>query len=93
MDPKEWPFKLEVDTSHVWDAFMILSLLRDCGEHNQLLRVPHTGLQKDRFTMAVRARNARIRAFGLPDVLHRCTLCTRYFDRRAEGKGISESHH
>ncbi|KAH9835606.1 uncharacterized protein C8Q71DRAFT_709438 [Rhodofomes roseus] len=68
--PDDWPFKMELETKQVWDAFTIVSLLEDCHKRNEVLRVPHTGLQKDRFTEAVRARNGRIRTFGFPNVLH-----------------------
>ncbi|KIJ13544.1 hypothetical protein PAXINDRAFT_163619 [Paxillus involutus ATCC 200175] len=47
-------------TEHVWDAFVLLALLRDHATHSLLLVVPHVGLQKDRFQAAMQERNERI---------------------------------
>ncbi|KAJ7921546.1 hypothetical protein B0H13DRAFT_2415239, partial [Mycena leptocephala] len=53
---KDWPpshsFKLR--TEHVWDGFLILSLLEDHEERTKILRVPHDGEQKTRFNDAIR---------------------------------------
>ncbi|KAJ7884428.1 hypothetical protein B0H13DRAFT_2537394, partial [Mycena leptocephala] len=55
---KDWPpsqsFKLR--TEHVWDGFLLLSLLEDYQERNKILQVPHDGEQKVRFDDAIRER-------------------------------------
>ncbi|KAF9034412.1 hypothetical protein BDZ89DRAFT_1227227 [Hymenopellis radicata] len=72
--PPERSFKLR--TEHVWDAFLILSLLEDQLEHDSLsLSVPDTGDQSKRFTDAVRARNDRMRKTGQPEYAHFCDKC------------------
>jgi hypothetical protein len=48
-DPS-WKFGTKLTTEHVWDAFILLSLLEDHRERNMVLTLPHTGKQKDRFT-------------------------------------------
>lgn len=40
------------------------------------LHVPHTGLQRDRFTEAMRERNMRIANRGQPELAHACVVCT-----------------
>lgn len=90
--PSSWPFGFRLQTAHVWDAFVVLSLLEDRAINNGgFLDVPHGGDQQDRFKEATRERNARIQAYGQPEVFHRCDKCTRFFDDRATGGGISKT--
>jgi hypothetical protein len=55
-----------IDTSinlrheHVWDGFIILTLLEDLAARSETLRVPHTGDQQDRFTTAMEEHNTHI---------------------------------
>ncbi|TFY71904.1 hypothetical protein EVG20_g1111 [Dentipellis fragilis] len=56
MDP-DWGVSPTVRCEEVSDAFTLLSLLEDCEHRNTVLEVAHTGLQKDRFTAAVQARD------------------------------------
>ena len=70
-------FKLR--TEHMWDAFVILSLLRDHEGHQLNLEVPHTGLQKDRFKPAMQERNLWFVQEGQPEIDHWCRKCTRIY--------------
>ena len=81
-----WPWGFKLKTEHVWDAFVILSLLHDCQERSLQLEVPHTGLQKDRFTTAMRQRNSRFVQEGQAEIDHWCRKCTRiYHEYNADG--------
>lgn len=72
--------KFEITTEHVWDAYVITSLLEDCKQRCKSLLVPHTGAQSDQFTAAMEARNRRIRLYGYEDsCLHYCAKCTRFY--------------
>lgn len=76
--PDGWPtFALSSD--HVWDGFIILSLLEDHQTQGTVLCVPHGGERRDRYTAAVQARNTRIRLYGQEELRHICDKCSRYF--------------
>jgi hypothetical protein len=45
-----WQFGKVLTTDHVWDSFIVWTLLEEHSKRNRRLEVPHTGLQKDRFT-------------------------------------------
>lgn len=76
----EWGFSNRLTTNHVWDAFIILSLLEDSLSSSRHLKVPHTGAQTNRFNVAMEERNARIILNGQPDaVQHACDRCMRIF--------------
>ncbi|KAJ7104620.1 hypothetical protein C8R44DRAFT_639957 [Mycena epipterygia] len=55
-----WQFGSCLTTDHVWDAFIVLTLLDHSERNGVCLAVPHTGAQKDRFTAAMRARNLEV---------------------------------
>jgi hypothetical protein len=74
-----WPWGFKLKTEHVWDTFVILSLLHDCEGRGLQLEVPHTGLQKDRFTIAMRQCNSRLVREGQPEIDHWCRKCTRIY--------------
>jgi hypothetical protein len=86
---KDWPpersFKMR--TEHVWDGFLLLSLLEDYEERKEVLRVPDTGEQSARFTEVMRERNARFRLNGQPEWSHHCDKCMRVWK---EGDGLSK---
>ncbi|KAI0669972.1 hypothetical protein C8Q78DRAFT_976510 [Trametes maxima] len=67
-------------TEHVWDGFIINSLLKDACDRHYVLQVPHIGNQKDRFTAAMQARNEYMRRSGQPEFAHWCTKCHRRYD-------------
>jgi len=74
-----WQFGSKLTSNHVWDAFIIVSLLDDCVRTNTMLRVPHTGEQKDRFSVAMLDRNNRIILYGQPEVPHCCNKWTHFY--------------
>jgi hypothetical protein len=85
-DSLEWPFSFLATTELVWDSFVLLSLLEDCQRRLATLILPHTGLQRDRFTVAIRERNIRFRLYGQPNIRHYCKKCVRFFD---DGRKVS----
>ena len=74
-----WQFGSKLRTEHVWDAFVLITLLRDCEASHRQLEVPHSGLQKNRFTSAMEERNLRIIHDGQDEIDHICDSCTRTF--------------
>ncbi|KAJ6564878.1 hypothetical protein DFH09DRAFT_1475350 [Mycena vulgaris] len=58
---KDWPPErsFKMCTEHVWDGFLILSLLEDYEQRDRVLSVPDTGEQSVRFTEAM-PENGRI---------------------------------
>lgn len=75
MPPSDWKFGFTLTTKHVWDAFLVLSLLEDFDRRSKTLVLPHGGEQKDRFQDALHARNIRFRLYSQPEVRHHCTKC------------------
>ena len=70
---------MKLTTEHVWDAFILLSLLEDHRERNMVLTLPHTGKQKDRFTKEMADRNGCIIRKGQPEIAHYCAKCMRTY--------------
>ena len=86
----EWQFVPRLRTEQVWDTFVLVSLLDDKMRYQQQLLVPHTGMQKDRFTEAMEERNRDIIYNGQPNVVrHACDKCFRTY-KTASGE-IRES--
>lgn len=77
--PPDWPFGFKLKTDHIWDSFIILSLLEDSHARQESLEVPHTGAQKDRFTPTIKARNLRFRLYSQPELRHYCNKCVRFY--------------
>lgn len=76
--PAGWDFKAStLDGEEVFDGVVVISLLEDCRLRRARLRVPHGGLQCDRYTKAMEARNLRYRLYGMPDIDHTCSKCVR----------------
>ena len=48
--PPGWPVSFVVSPEHVWDVFIIHSLLEDAVDHKEFLVVTHSGAQHVRFT-------------------------------------------
>ncbi|KAF8060185.1 hypothetical protein FPV67DRAFT_1674149 [Lyophyllum atratum] len=67
--PDDWAFGFTVTTEHVWDAFVILSLMEDFERRSKTLVIPHTGAQKDCFTNALQERNIRFRLYSQPELI------------------------
>ncbi|KAF8075908.1 hypothetical protein FPV67DRAFT_1649010 [Lyophyllum atratum] len=74
-----WQFGMSLTTEHVWDAFVIWTLWSDHRKRNIELSVPHTGLQKDRFTVLMDSRNEHVILYGQEEVPHYCNKCMRVF--------------
>jgi hypothetical protein len=89
--PPGWNFGFSLTPAHVYDGFIVLSLLEDHQSRQSTLVVPHDGEQKDRFTMAMRARNALIRLYSQAEIRHFCNLCIRVY-KDANGKGMRTHH-
>ncbi len=77
----DWQFGSVIRTEHVWDAFRILSLLEHSLRQGEVLVVPHTGEQKERFDVAMQQRNDHIIRFGQPELRHYCDKCIRIYER------------
>jgi hypothetical protein len=77
--PVDWPFKPALKGDHVYHGFIITSLVDDHHERHKILTVPHDGEQEDRFKQAIRERNARIKLYGQPEILHACEKCVRFY--------------
>ncbi|KAG1750235.1 hypothetical protein EDB19DRAFT_1937408 [Suillus lakei] len=65
--PASYGVKFEVYIDHVWDGYVISSLLEDCKHRKCSLIIPHTGEQRDRFTTAMIARNRQTQLYGYDD--------------------------
>jgi hypothetical protein len=87
--PRDWPYTASLKGDHIYDGFLIISLLEDHSTRNSILTVPHHGDQAKRFTEAIRARNARMRLYGQPEILHCCDVCMRIYEK--PGTGASSS--
>ncbi|KAF7323566.1 hypothetical protein MKEN_00576900 [Mycena kentingensis (nom. inval.)] len=59
-----WQFGCKLTTNHVYDAFIILTLLDYHQRNHTNLVVPHNGEQKDRFMRAMEARNDEVIRLG-----------------------------
>lgn len=78
--PTEWKLSNRLTPNHVWDGFIIYSLLQDRERRGFLLQVPHTGAQANRFKEAMEERNRYIILNGQPDaVRHACDKCMRVY--------------
>ncbi|KAI0039532.1 hypothetical protein FA95DRAFT_1585268 [Auriscalpium vulgare] len=75
-----WQFGFSLTTEQVWDAFILLALLRDHERRSQLLHVPHSGEQRDRFVTAMQRRNELIVFAGQPELRHYCDRCMRIYE-------------
>jgi hypothetical protein len=84
--PPSWQFGSSLSHKHVYDGFVLLSLLQDHQARQSTLIVPHTGPQKDRFKTAMQERNAHIRLYGQPELRHRCNKCVHVYPA-ANGEG------
>jgi hypothetical protein len=73
---------------HVYDGFLVLTLLRHWFDLGSALVVPRTGLQEDRFKDAAITFNAYIRLYGMPTHRHGCKRCCRFYEAAGDaGKG------
>lgn len=71
-------FTKDVTMDHVWNAFIITSLLEDCRQQRCILEVDQRHNQSERFTQAMLDRNRRMRLYNQPLARrHFCSKCTR----------------
>ncbi|KAG2037617.1 hypothetical protein BDR03DRAFT_1050033 [Suillus americanus] len=85
--PDSYLVKFEITGDHVWDAFVITTLLEDCKRCMCSLTVPQTGNQQDQFMQAMIDRNRCIQLYGFEDVRqHYCNRCTRMY---ANDQGVT----
>lgn len=76
---QDWQFRTSPTTEEVWDAFVILALLDGHQRCGSCLHIPHDNCQKDRYTVAMRARNEHIIMHGQDELPHACHGCMRVF--------------
>jgi hypothetical protein len=76
-----WQFGSLLTTDHVWDSFIILTLLEYHQRNKTYLQVPNVGDQRDRFTAAMAARNEEVILSGQDVVGHCCDKCMREWTR------------
>jgi len=79
-EPGDWKYGSLLKPSHIYDAFVIYSLLEFHQTRQSTLVVPHVGDQSYRLIEAMRARNAIIRLYGQPEIRHYCNKCIRVMD-------------
>jgi len=92
MPPDDWRFTFMLMTEHVYDGFVILSLWEDHQAHSEKLIVPHGGSQNNRFKDVMHARNARMRLYNQPELLHYCNKCLRMYEEpNGQGKTLKHS--
>ncbi|KAG1863772.1 hypothetical protein F4604DRAFT_1586935 [Suillus subluteus] len=86
--PTDYKVKFELSVEHVWDGYVITSLLEDCKCCMSTLIAPHTGEQQNQFTEAMIARNCHIQLYGYEQVCrHYCNRCTcMYKDEQGVGE-------
>ena len=80
LEDSGWQFSSKLRTEHVWDAFVLISLLRDHEARGWLLEVPHGGMQKDWFTTAMEEGNRHIIHESQDEIDHTCDTCTHKFE-------------
>jgi hypothetical protein len=85
--PDGWATLFILTADHIWDGFLLLSLLEDYQTQHTTLHVPHSGEHQNRFTEAVKAWNQWIQLFGQEELRHYCDKCTwKYKDTKGNGK-------
>ncbi|KDR69915.1 hypothetical protein GALMADRAFT_76807 [Galerina marginata CBS 339.88] len=75
-----WRFGMKLTTEHVWDAFVLWSLLGQHYRKNLLVSVPHTGEQKHRFTKLMQEQNDEIINEGQDQIDHYCDKCMHVWE-------------
>ena len=93
--PSHWKYKASLDSEHVSDAVITLSLLEDHLSCNATLIIPHEGDQSDWLTAAIEQRNNHIRVAGQPKISHYCLNCMCIYTNLLTGrsKHLSSSSH
>ncbi|KAG1808063.1 hypothetical protein EV424DRAFT_1350472 [Suillus variegatus] len=74
-------FSRDVTMDHVWNMFIICTLLEDCRECHCLLNVGQTVNQNKRFIEAMSDRNRHMRVYNQPLAhWHFCAKCTHIYN-------------
>ena len=71
---------MKLQMEHVWDAFVLWSLIQQHEVRYDIVKVPHTGDQKHRFTKLMEARNQFVIDNGQDEVAHYCDKCMRTWE-------------
>ena len=80
LQTSNWPLGTKLTMYHIWDAFIISTLLKDHERQDTVLQVPHTGDQKDQFKDVMEECNNRFVLYGQPDAMrHVCNKCMYVF--------------
>jgi len=74
--PEGWATLSALTSDHVWDGFLLLSLLEDHQLQCTTLHLPHSGEHQNRFKL-----------FGQEELRHYCDKCTRKY---TDADGIGE---
>ncbi|KAJ7212741.1 hypothetical protein C8J57DRAFT_1604047 [Mycena rebaudengoi] len=70
----------QMDYDFVIEAFFLHAVLKDKSEQNQILSVPHHGMQNHRLDQALQERNYRIVGTGQEMWGHLCDRCMRVYE-------------
>ncbi|KAJ7587636.1 hypothetical protein C8J56DRAFT_786389, partial [Mycena floridula] len=89
--PEDWKFTFPLKLDHVWEGFLLLSLLEHHEPCGTQLIVPHTRECKDRYLVAMHERNQHIRHYSQPELMHYCDKCVRFY-RDDDGNGDALSY-
>ncbi|KAF7307966.1 hypothetical protein MKEN_01158100 [Mycena kentingensis (nom. inval.)] len=81
-----WQFGTRLTTEHVWDAFLVLTLLEHRLRTGTILAVPHGGDQEARFRDAMAELNSEVVNYGTNAVGHCCDKCLRENVLQRNGK-------
>ncbi|KAJ6505310.1 hypothetical protein C8R45DRAFT_1091049 [Mycena sanguinolenta] len=65
-----WQFGLKLTPNHIWDSFIIKTLLEDCDKNQKPLQVNHVDDQNIRFHAVMEERNQQIILLGQDEVPH-----------------------
>lgn len=92
--PVGWPnnLKFALTTEHVWNAFTLHALLRDCALRNVRLVLSDLGTQDERLKLAMEQRNDRMLRDGLQHRMHACQVCEKMLPGTGYN-GLSEYFH
>lgn len=63
-----WQFGFKLKNEHIWDAFIVLTLMEDCARQGVLLDIWNDGTQAHQFLTAMQACNERIVCEGQPEL-------------------------
>ena len=71
---------MRMKPEHVWDSFIIWTLIQQHEKKSLVVVVPHTGEQKHRFTLLMEERNKEVILDGQEEIAHYCDKCMRVWE-------------